>query len=83
MYEVYICRLVQLFHKVPAVRFAKKAEQAGVDAVIIVGFECGGHPGMDDVTFLVLTPKAVGVSLVYMRSKWVGSFYINISTSKG
>lgn len=49
---------VKILHKVPAVRFAKKAESVGVDAVTIVGFECGGHPGMDDVTSLILIPKA-------------------------
>jgi len=48
---------VKIMHKVPAVRFAKKAERVGADAVIIVGFECGGHPGMDDVTTLVLAPR--------------------------
>jgi nitronate monooxygenase len=50
---------IKLLHKVPAVRFAKKAESVGADAVIIVGFECGGHPGMDDVTTLILVPRAV------------------------
>ncbi|MGB9802285.1 NAD(P)H-dependent flavin oxidoreductase [Desulfofundulus sp.] len=50
---------IKLLHKVPAVRFAQKAERIGADAVIIVGFECGGHPGMDDVTTLILVPKAV------------------------
>lgn len=60
--EQYVPKLkaagVKLFHKVPAVRFAKKAEAIGADAVIIVGFECGGHPGMDDVPSLILVPKA-------------------------
>lgn len=50
---------IKLIHKVPAVRFAQKAERVGADAVTIVGFECGGHPGMDDVTTLVLTPRTV------------------------
>lgn len=50
---------IKLIHKVPAVRFAKKAEQVGADAVTIVGFECGGHPGMDDVTTMVLVPRVV------------------------
>ncbi|WP_027718191.1 NAD(P)H-dependent flavin oxidoreductase [Desulfovirgula thermocuniculi] len=50
---------IKLLHKVPAVRYAKKAERIGADAVIIVGFECGGHPGMDDVTTMILTPKTV------------------------
>ncbi|MBI5118985.1 nitronate monooxygenase [Candidatus Poribacteria bacterium] len=48
---------VKLIHKVPAARFARKAESIGADAVTIVGFECGGHPGMDDVTSMILIPK--------------------------
>ena len=60
--EPYIPKLksagVKLIHKVPAVRFAKKAESVGVDAVTIVGYECGGHPGMDDVPSLIVLPKA-------------------------
>lgn len=60
--EPYVPRLksagVKLIHKVPAVRFAKKAETIGADAVTVVGFECGGHPGMDDVPSLILVPKA-------------------------
>ncbi|MCE8520848.1 nitronate monooxygenase [Ruegeria pomeroyi] len=36
-----------IIHKVPAVRYAVKAEAVGVDIVSIVGAECGGHPGMD------------------------------------
>lgn len=47
---------IKLIHKVPSLRFAKKAETIGADAVTIVGFECGGHPGMDDITSLVLIP---------------------------
>ena len=58
--EPYIPRLKEaggkIIHKVPAVRFAQKAESVGVDAVTIVGFECAGHPGMDDVTSLILVP---------------------------
>jgi NAD(P)H-dependent flavin oxidoreductase YrpB (nitropropane dioxygenase family) len=50
---------VKIIHKVPAVRFARKAESVGVDAVTIVGFECAGHPGMDDVTSLILVPLTV------------------------
>lgn len=49
---------VKLIHKVPAVRFAQKAESIGADAVTVVGFECAGHPGMDDVPTLILVPKA-------------------------
>ena len=61
--EPYVPRLkeagIKIIHKVPAVRFARKAESAGVDAVTIVGFECAGHPGMDDVTSLILVPLTV------------------------
>lgn len=50
---------IKLIHKVPSVRFAQKAESVGADAVTVVGFECGGRPGMDEVTSLVLIPRAV------------------------
>jgi len=50
---------IKLIHKVPSVRFAQKAESIGADAVTVVGFECGGRPGVDEVTSLVLIPKAV------------------------
>jgi Dioxygenases related to 2-nitropropane dioxygenase len=50
---------IKIIHKVPAVRYAQTVERAGVDAVTIVGFECAGHPGMDDVTLMSLIPKAV------------------------
>ena len=60
--EPFVKRLkgegIKLIHKVPSVRFAKKAESIGADAVTLVGFECGGHPGMDEVTSLVLVPSA-------------------------
>jgi NAD(P)H-dependent flavin oxidoreductase YrpB (nitropropane dioxygenase family) len=61
--EPYMPRLkeagVKIIHKVPGVRFARTAERAGVDAVTIVGFECAGHPGADDVTSLILVPLTV------------------------
>jgi nitronate monooxygenase len=48
---------VKVIHKVPNVRFAQKAEELGVDAVAVVGWECAGHPGMDEVGGLVLIPR--------------------------
>jgi NAD(P)H-dependent flavin oxidoreductase YrpB (nitropropane dioxygenase family) len=63
--EPYLPRLkesgIKVIHKVPAVRFAQKAESAGVDAVTLVGFECGGLPGMDDVTTFILIQKATSM----------------------
>ena len=46
-------------HKVTSVRHALIAEERGVDAVTVEGFECAGHPGMDNVTSLVLIQRAV------------------------
>jgi len=47
-----------VIHKVPSVRFAHKAVSLGVDAVTVVGFECGGHPGTGDSTSMVQTALA-------------------------
>ncbi|MER7016162.1 nitronate monooxygenase family protein [Saccharopolyspora sp. NPDC000359] len=49
---------VKVLHKCTSVRHALKAQQLGVDAVSIDGFECAGHPGEDDVPGLVLIPRA-------------------------
>lgn len=46
------------FHKVPTIRHALSAERAGVDAVEVVGYECGGHPGDQGLGSIVLTDKA-------------------------
>jgi NAD(P)H-dependent flavin oxidoreductase YrpB (nitropropane dioxygenase family) len=45
-------------HKVPAARYGVSAEKCGVDAVSVVGFECGGHPGRDEKGTLVLIDEA-------------------------
>ncbi len=47
---------MKVIHKCTAVRFAEKAESIGCDAVSIDGFECGGHPGEEDVTSLTIIP---------------------------
>jgi nitronate monooxygenase len=49
---------VKVMHKATSVRHALKAQSLGVDAVIIDGYECAGHPGQDDVPGLVLIPAA-------------------------
>ncbi|MBF6537171.1 nitronate monooxygenase [Nocardia farcinica] len=49
---------VKVIHKAVTVRHALEAQQLGVDAVSIDGFECAGHPGEDDVPGLVLIPAA-------------------------
>lgn len=49
----------KVIHKCTSVRHAKKAQAIGCDVVSIDGFECAGHPGEDDVTSLILIPRAV------------------------
>ena len=44
---------ITVVHKVPAVKYAIKAQAIGIDAVAVVGAECGGHPGMDMVGTMV------------------------------
>ena len=44
---------ITVVHKVPAVKYALKAQAIGVDAVAVVGAECGGHPGMEMVGTMV------------------------------
>lgn len=54
-------------HVVSSVKFARKAVEAGVDAVVAEGFEAGGHNGKEETTTLVLLPmvrKAVPVPLI-------------------
>ena len=50
---------IKVMHKAARIRDAKTAERIGVDAVTITGFEAGGHPGMEDVTSLILIPRTV------------------------
>jgi NAD(P)H-dependent flavin oxidoreductase YrpB (nitropropane dioxygenase family) len=49
---------VRVIHKCTSVRHALKAEAIGCDAVSVDGFECGGHPGEDDVPNFILLPRA-------------------------
>jgi NADH:quinone reductase (non-electrogenic) len=48
-------------HKCARIRDAVKVDALGVDLVALVGAECGGHPGMEDVSTLVLIPEAAGL----------------------
>ncbi len=50
---------ITVVHVVSSSRFAKKAEDAGCDAVIAEGFEAGGHNGREETTTLVLIPAVV------------------------
>jgi nitronate monooxygenase len=49
---------IKVIHKCTSVRHALKAEKIGCDAASIDGFECGGHPGEDDIPNMILLPRA-------------------------
>jgi len=49
---------VKIIHKCTSVRHALKAESIGCDAASVDGFECGGHPGEDDIPNMILLPRA-------------------------
>ena len=58
---------ITVVHVVSSVKFALKAEAAGVDAVVAEGFEAGGHNGRDETTTLCLIPmvrKAISIPLI-------------------
>lgn len=48
---------ITVVHVVSSVKFALKAQEAGVDAIVAEGFEAGGHNGRDETTTLVLIPS--------------------------
>jgi len=49
---------VKIIHKCTSVRHALKAEAICCDAASVDGFECGGHPGEDDIPNMILLPRA-------------------------
>jgi enoyl-[acyl-carrier protein] reductase II len=60
-------RGITVVHVVSSVKFARKAEQAGADAIVAEGFEAGGHNGREETTTLVLIPMvrdAVSIPLI-------------------
>src|SRR5271155_976446 len=48
---------VKVIHKCTSVRHSLTAERIGCDAISVDGFECGGHPGEDDVPNMILLPR--------------------------
>ena len=58
---------VKVVHVVPGLKFAKKVEDAGCDAVVVEGFEAGGHNGRDETTTLCLIPmvkKEINIPII-------------------
>ena len=58
---------IKVAHVVPGLKFAKKVEEAGCDAVVVEGFEAGGHNGRDETTTLCLVPmvkKEINIPII-------------------
>ncbi len=49
---------IKVIHKCTSVRHSLKVQAIGCDAVSVDGFECGGHPGEDDIPNFILLPRA-------------------------
>jgi len=65
---------IKVIHKCTSVRHSLKAEKIGCDAVSVDGFECGGHPGEDDIPNMVLLPRAAEeLSIPFVASGGIGN----------
>ena len=49
---------IKVIHKCTSIRHSLKAQSIGCEAVSVDGFECGGHPGEDDIPNFILLPRA-------------------------
>ena len=65
---------VKVIHKCTSVRHALKAQKIGCDAVSADGFECGGHPGEDDIPNYILLPRvAEELEIPFVASGGIGT----------
>jgi nitronate monooxygenase len=65
---------IKVIHKCTSVRHALKAERIGCDAVSVDGFECGGHPGEDDIPNMILLPRAAEeLKIPFLASGGIGN----------
>ena len=65
---------IKVIHKCTSVRHSLKAEKIGCDAASVDGFECGGHPGEDDIPNMVLLPRAAEeLSIPFVASGGIGN----------
>ena len=55
---------IKVVHVVASVKFAKKSEEAGADAIVAEGFEAGGHNGREETTTMVLLPLVCNAVMI-------------------
>lgn len=74
---------IKVAHVVPGVKFALKAQEAGVDAIVAEGFEAGGHNGRDETTTLCLIPmvkKEIKIPLIAAGGIGTGKSMLAVMT---
>lgn len=65
---------IKVIHKCTSVRHSLKAQKIGCDAVSVDGFECGGHPGEDDIPNMILLPRAAEeLEIPFVASGGIGN----------
>ena len=65
---------IKVIHKCTSARHSVKAQNIGCDAVSVDGFECGGHPGEDDIPNMILLPRAAEeLDIPFVASGGIGN----------
>lgn len=65
---------IKVIHVIANLKFAQKAEDAGVDAIVAEGFEAGGHNGRDELTTMTLIPTIVqGIKIPVVAAGGIGT----------
>jgi enoyl-[acyl-carrier protein] reductase II len=65
---------IKVVHVVSNLKFAKKSEEAGVDAIVCEGFEAGGHNGKEEITTMCLVPNvSENINIPLIAAGGIGS----------
>jgi len=65
---------IKVVHVISNLEFAKKSEEAGVDAIVCEGFEAGGHNGKEEITTMCLVPNvSENINIPVIAAGGIGS----------
>ena len=65
---------IKVVHVISNLKFAKKSEEAGVDAIVCEGFEAGGHNGKEEITTMCLIPNvSENINIPVIAAGGIGS----------